>query len=97
MVEVSKKIGYHRRTLTRRFPQLCQRISSNYLEYKKENRRQQIKKYCEKVEETVIKLYAQGVYPSESNVCKVLSKSGNFRDPEVRKAFKKARRNLGIR
>ncbi len=97
MVEVSKRLGCHRRTLTRRFPQLCQQISANYLEYKKENRRQQIKEYCNKVEQTVLKLYSQGIYPSEANVCKVLDKSGNFRDLEVRQAFKRARRSLGIR
>ncbi|MDJ0902830.1 MAG: hypothetical protein QNJ55_28920 [Xenococcus sp. MO_188.B8] len=49
------------------------------------------------VEKAVMKLNAQGVYPSESNVSKLISKPGNFREKEVRDALKKARQKLGIK
>ncbi|WP_308255525.1 hypothetical protein [Geminocystis sp. GBBB08] len=97
MSEVAKQLGYHRRTLTRRFPEISQQISAKYLKYKKNNRILNIQEYCRKVEETVIELHSQGIYPNELKVSQILSKSGNFRDKEVREAFKRARAKIGIR
>ncbi len=39
----------------------------------------------------------QNIYPSESNVSKLISQPGYFREKEVRAALKKARQKLGIR
>jgi hypothetical protein len=97
MCDVAKQLGYHRRTLTKKFPELCKQISANYLEYQKNSRTQRIKKYCLEVEQVVMTLNSQGVYPSEANVSKLLSKAGGFREQEVREALRKARQKLGIR
>jgi hypothetical protein len=83
--------------LTKNFPELRKNISANYLEYQKNNRINRIKKYCLEVEQAVMKLNSQGVYPSEANISRLLSTPGGFREKEVREALKKAKEKLGIK
>lgn len=97
MSEVAKELGFHRRTLTRRFPELTHQISARYQQYKQEARAQNIKEYCREIEKVVAELNEKGIYPSESNVSQLLSKLGNFREQKVRDALKKARQKLGMR
>ena len=49
------------------------------------------------IERAVVELNKQGIYPSESNVSKLMSQPGYFREKEVRAALKKARQQLGIK
>ena len=93
---IARQLGYHRRTLTNNFPELCKQISANYLEYKKSLRIQRIKECCLEVEQAVIKLNSEGIYPSEANVSKIISRPGNLREKEVREALSKARQKLGM-
>lgn len=93
---IARQLGYHRRTLTNNFPELCKQISANHLEYQKSLRVQRIKECCLEVEQAVIKLNSEGIYPSEANVSKILSQPGNLREKEVRGALSKARKNLGM-
>ena len=97
LTAVAKRLGFNRRTLTRRFPELCQAISNQYIEYKKNCRLETIKKCIHEIEEAVVELNRQNIYPSESNVSKLISKPGYFREKEVRIALKKARQKLGIK
>lgn len=96
MSAVAKQLGYHRRTLTNNFPELCKEISANYLEHKKNQRILRINECCAEVEQAVMKLNSEGVYPSEANVSKLLSKPGNLREKEVRDALSKTRQMLGL-
>ena len=93
---IARQLGYHRRTLTNNFPELCKQISVNHLEYQKSLRVRRIKECCLEVEQAVIKLNSEGIYPSEANVSKILSRPGNLREKEVRGALSKARKNLGM-
>jgi hypothetical protein len=93
---VARQLGYHRRTLTKNFPELCKQISENYLEYKKSQRIQRIKECCLEVEQAVVKLNSESIYPSEANVSKILSRPGNLREKEVREALSKSRQMLGM-
>lgn len=93
---IARQLGYHRRTLTNNFPDLCKQISASYLEYKKSLRVQRIKECCLEVEQAVIKLNSEGIYPSEVNVSRILSRPGNLREKEVREALSKARQKLGM-
>ncbi|MDJ0536615.1 MAG: TniQ family protein [Xenococcaceae cyanobacterium MO_207.B15] len=97
MSEVAKQIGCHRRTLTRRFPKLTHQISARYQQYKQETHARKIKEYCQEVEKAVMELNQKGIYPSEVNVSKLISKPGSFREKEVRDALRKARQKLGMR
>jgi len=97
LTAVAKQLGVNRRTLTRRFPELCQAISCKYIEYKKTRRLETIQKCTCEIEKAVVELNRQGIYPSESNVSKLISQPGYFREKEVRAALTKARQKLGIR
>ncbi|MDJ0597409.1 MAG: hypothetical protein QNJ37_00970 [Crocosphaera sp.] len=96
MSAVARELGYHRRTLTKDFPELCQAISANYLGYRKNSHIERIEEFCVEVEQAVLELYSQGIYPSEANVSKHLSNAGNFRNKEVRNALSRARQRIGL-
>lgn len=96
ITEVAKRLGRDKRVLRRRFPDLCLAISARYLEYKKQASTKRIKQCCEEVQQVVKKLHNQGVYPSEANVSKILTRPGCFRDREVRAALQEVRRQLGV-
>ena len=49
------------------------------------------------IEQAVVELNEQGIYPSESNVSNLMSQPGYLREKEVRAALKKARQKLGIK
>lgn len=97
LTAVAKQLGFNRRTLTRSFPELCQAISARYLEYRKSCRLQKIQQCTLEIEQAVVELDKKGIYPSESNVSKLLSQPGYFREKEVRAALNKARQKLGIK
>jgi transcriptional regulator with XRE-family HTH domain len=97
LTAVAKQLGFNRRTLTRSFPELCQAISARYLEYRKSCRLQKIQQFTLEIEQAVVELNKKGIYPSESNVSKLLSQPGYFREKEVRAALNKARQKLGIK
>lgn len=97
LTRVAEKLGCHRRSLTRRFPELCSAISAKYLEYRKSKSLQRIQQYISQIQKAVIELDKKGIYPSESNVSKFVGTPGYFRYQEVRSALKKARDDLGIR
>lgn len=96
MSAVARELGYHRKTLTKHFPELCKAISANYLESRKRIHIQRIQEFCVEVEQAVLELNSQGIYPSEANVSKLLCKAGNFREKEVRNALSKARQRIGL-
>lgn len=79
LTEIAEQLGYNRRVLTRKFPQLCQKISQRYIANKQQNSKQKIKSYCFEVETIAQKLYSQGIYPSELAVSQHLDKPGYFR------------------
>ncbi len=93
---IARQLGYHRRKLTNNFPELCKQISASYLEHQRSLRIKRIKECCEDIERAVIKLNSEGIYPSEANVSKILSRPGNLREKEVREALSKARKKLGM-
>lgn len=68
----------------------------NYLEHRKSQRILRINECCAEVKQAVMKLNSEGIYPSEANVAKLLSKPGNLREKEVRDALSKTRQMLGL-
>lgn len=88
VTEIANKLGYDRRVLTRRFPELCHKISQRYIANKKQYSQKKIKSYCLEVEAVAMKLCLKGTYPSEMAVSQYLDKPGYFRYKEVRNALK---------
>lgn len=44
----------------------------------------------------VCNLKAQGIYPTEARVCKLMTKPGGLRNKKVRAAFHNARTEIGL-
>ena len=88
VTEIADRLGYDKRVLTRKFPELCQKISQRYIANKQRNSQRKIKSYCLEVEAIAQKLYSQGIYPSEVAVSRYIDKPGYFRYKEVRNALK---------
>lgn len=94
--EVARQLNVDRRTIFRHFPHLCRAVSARYLHYKKEAVSAEIQQCCQQVQEITLRLYQQGIYPSELRVSEYLSKPGHLRHRKVRDAFKRARRMLKL-
>ncbi|EAZ88913.1 TniQ family protein [Crocosphaera chwakensis] len=92
--EVARRIACDRRTLNRHFPDLCRQISSRYLSFRQTSFQNTIKHCCHEVEEAVITLYQQGIYPTEDLVSQSISRPGYLRYKRVRKVFQEARERL---
>ena len=94
MVEVAKNLNFHKRTITRHFPELCQQISTKYTQYIKSQHKEAIEQSCQEVRQAVIQLYDQGKYPSQNKVEKLISRPGLLRYKEVKKAFAQAKQEF---
>lgn len=68
MTAVAKQLGYSKRVLYRHFPELCQAISAQYVEYMKESRLKRIEQCCEDVKKPVRQFHCEGIYPSEAAI-----------------------------
>lgn len=97
MVEVAKNLNFHKRTITRHFPELCQQISAKYTQYIKSQHLDTIKQSCQEVRKAIIQLNNEGKYPSQSKVEKLISRPGLLRYKEVKQAFAKAKQELNFR
>ncbi|MEA5603259.1 TniQ family protein [Nostoc sp. UHCC 0252] len=94
MTAVAKRLGYPKRVLYRHFPELCRAISAEYVKYMKESRVKRIEQCCEEVKQAVRQFHAEGIYPSEAAISKLLAKPGCFRDKQVRAALRAARKEI---
>ena len=90
MKEVAQQLGYDRRTISRRFPELCHAISTRYQSYRKALRLTEVEQSCQEVQQIALELLHRGVHPSEARVSELMSKPGYFRYREVRAALQEA-------
>ena len=91
MEELARRLEIHRRTIFRHFPELCQVISAKYDKFQKVCHCQAIEQSCREVKQAVLKLYSEGLYPSEGRVAQLISKPGYLRYKQVRAAIEEAR------
>jgi len=85
------------RTLRRRFPEICRKISSRYISYRDAIKAENIKAACTEVYDVAFQLYQEGIDPTRSRVAKRLSKPAYFREPLVVDALEAARHQLGLK
>lgn len=79
MKEVAQQLGYDRRTISRRFPELCHAISTRFQSYRKALRLTEVEHSCQEVQQIALELLHRGVHPSEARVSELMSKPGYFR------------------
>jgi transcriptional regulator with XRE-family HTH domain len=90
MKEVAQQLGYDRRTISRRFPELCRAISTRCQSYRKALRLREVEQSCQEVQQIALELLNRGVHPSEARVSELMSKPGYFRYEAVRTALQEA-------
>jgi transcriptional regulator with XRE-family HTH domain len=88
--EISAKLGYDRRLLTRHFPDLCRAIVDKRTQFKKLSHLNEIEDCCREVKKVTLAIAARGEYPSEALVSQSISKPSFLRYQKVRSAFKEA-------
>ena len=91
VTEIARQLGCNRRMLYKHFPDLCFSVSTIYRQYLKRSYEENLAYYCQQVRQIVAQLYAEGKYPSENQVAKLMDKPGFLRYTEVRLALKLAR------
>src|SRR5690242_7278910 len=95
MYEASRRLGYERSQLYPRFPDYYRAISKRYLDYQAIQRAERIKRVCDEVRDAAYNLHAQGYYPSNMQIRKVIKTRGVFKVREVRDVWQDTLRELG--
>ncbi|MBD2455271.1 helix-turn-helix transcriptional regulator [Nostoc sp. FACHB-87] len=94
MKEVAQRLGYDRRTIFQHFPQLCQDISTQYLNYRKALRLENIELSCKEVKKIAADLCSEDIYPTEKLVSESMTKPGYLRYKEVRATLQQVQANF---
>jgi transcriptional regulator with XRE-family HTH domain len=95
--EISSKLGYDRRLLTRHFPDLCREIVLKRTQAKKSSHLKTIEDCCHEVRTVTLTISERGEYPTEALVSQSLSKPSFLRYQQVRSAFKDAQREVTMK
>src|SRR5262249_19091593 len=74
MADLARSQGYDQTILRKYFPDLCKAISKRYLDYLREKRLKRIQRVCDELRQVMLSLHAQGYYPGQRQLEKLLSK-----------------------
>jgi transcriptional regulator with XRE-family HTH domain len=97
MSEVARSLSSDQSILRRYFPELCRAISKRYLDDKTKKRGERIQSLHEEVRQAALTLLAQGCYPGNRQVAKLLRKPTSFMEFEVRMAWHQVVQELGVK
>jgi transcriptional regulator with XRE-family HTH domain len=97
MADITRALGYDQANFRKYFPELCRAISKRFLDYLRKKRRERIQKLCEEVRQVTLSLHAQGCYPGNRQVAKLLSKPTSFMEPEVQRTWRQTVKELGVK
>lgn len=96
LTKVAQQLGYRSSFLSRHFPESCQTISSHYQAYQADRRAQLFQRRWQEVHQAILSLHAQGIYPGEKRVRKLLKTPSSLRLPEIRWAMKATLSEMGL-
>jgi TniQ len=71
--ELAREMGYDPRILRRKFPELCNQVSTRHSAEQRKRRAEQNAETCHKIRSAVFLLHEQGIYPSTRQVRILLS------------------------
>jgi len=97
MADLARSLGYDQTILRKYFPDLCKAISKRYLDYLREKRLERIQRVCDELRQVMLSLHAQGCYPGQRQLEKLLSKPTCLMEPEVNRAWRQIIEELGVR
>jgi hypothetical protein len=88
MSAFASRLGYDLSYLTRLLPDECQLIKERYQAYIAAHQHQLYKRLHEEMRQSVAKLRAEGIYPSQKRVAAMLSRPWFMRLIEAREAWR---------
>ena len=94
--QAAKRLGYSASALRRNFPQECSLMTERAREYRKQRKQQREASVYEEVRQAVITLHNQKIFPSQSQVQRLLSNRNLLTMPIARRALHDTRQELGI-
>ena len=94
--EISEALGFHKRTISNHFPDLCKAITRKYRSYRKRKSDIRIQNCCQEIEGIVHNLRQSGEYPTEARISQLLAHPGHLRYKKVRNTLEKAIANVNI-
>ena len=94
--QIAKRLGYDVRQLKYYFPQECRVLTQRAKEYRKQRAEQYVVQACDEVQQVVMVLHAQGIFPSYKKVSAQLSNPALFLVPRVRSTWHATRQALGL-
>ncbi len=94
--QVAMRLGCHDDALRRYFPAQCSSIAIRYYEYVQARKRQRRQEICQQIKTIVSDLSDQGIYPSAKRVQGLLKSTTDFRDPELRETWQRAKKEVDI-
>ncbi len=97
MADIVRDLGYDQANFRKYFPELSRTISKRYMDYLKEKRRERIQTLCDEVRQATLSLHAQGCYPGNRQVAKLLRKPTSFMEPEVQLTWRQTVKELGVK
>jgi transcriptional regulator with XRE-family HTH domain len=94
--QIERRLGLGRNIVVYHYPEEAALVAAQYQAYCREKERQRIDHTRDEVRAATFSLYAQGIFPSRSRVFNMLSDPNRVFEPEARKAWHTARRELGL-
>ena len=95
LYQVARRLGYEARQLAYHFPEECKLVTQRAKEYRTQRKVQRLVQMRENIQQAVLSLHTQGIYPSLHKVQSFLP-SGLMRMPEAREAWHGALRDVGF-
>ena len=92
---MARLLGYEARQLTYHFPEECKLVIQRAREYRKQRKERYLVQIRENVQQAVLSLPTQGIYPSLHKVQSCL-RSGSMQLREAREVWHAALRELGV-
>jgi DNA-binding phage protein len=94
-VQLAQQLGYSGNTLLYHFPQECARLSKQIKKHRRQRKEQRFAQIQQEIQQAMLALHAQGVYPSQNKVGDLLSDPNVLFQPEVKATWRALCRELG--
>ena len=93
--QVAKNVHKQKKFLIKNFPELCQAISTKYLNAMKKQRIEREQKLCEEVRQATLLVHAQGMYPSHRKIRALLKSEASLKSPLAYASWRATLQELG--
>lgn len=96
LLEVSKRVDHDRHVLYQYAADLCATIVARSTAYQKSRQQQKTEAVANEIRQVMVHLHAQGIYPAQTKVARLLSKRGTFRNPAACDVWRQILKELGL-